>query len=129
LSAHWHVQTEDRAQLAAELKALETRVYELDEAMREAVYRQRYSGEPEATAKGADDLWHLVRKLDWVMTRVRAVEAKLLLLEKMNDRVSEDQWEPGEGEAAAMVVAASTSDRLAVEVHRDVPSAHGRGSK
>ncbi len=80
MSAHWHVQTEDRVRLAAELRTLEARVYELDEAMRDAVYRQRYSGEPDETAKGADDLWHLVRKLDWVMTRVRAVEAKLLLV-------------------------------------------------
>jgi hypothetical protein len=113
------VQLEDRAKLSEDLKALNRRVYELDEDIRDAIYRHRYSTNPEETARGADDLWHLVSELDRLMTVIRGVEAKLLLLQKTADRVAVDQRESREQTAATCIGAENVSARVAVEVHRD----------
>jgi hypothetical protein len=117
LSANWHVQLEDRTKLSAELKALDSRLYALDESIRDAIYRQRYISDPEESARGADDLWHLVSDLDRLMTRIRAVEAKLLLLQEMADRVASTG--SGEQTAAACIGADEAALRVGVEVDRD----------
>jgi hypothetical protein len=83
LSANWHVRREDRARLRAELAALDARLNELDQRRREAFNRQRYGRSPENRSKAAYDLENLVAEMDRVMTRSRAVEGKLLLLQKL----------------------------------------------
>ena len=129
MSAFWHVEIEDPARLAVELRTLDGRACELDEAIRGAVYRQRYSSEPEETAKGADDLWHLVSELNRLMTRVRAVEAKLLLLRKKAEPVATGLKGPGEREIISIRIGwGDVSADVSVEVHRDLPLASNAGS-
>jgi DNA repair exonuclease SbcCD ATPase subunit len=83
LSANWHVRPEDRARLRAELAALDARLNELDQRRREAFDRQRYGRSAENCSTAAEDLEKLVAEMDRVMTRSRAVEGKLLLLQKL----------------------------------------------
>ena len=93
LSANWHVRREDRARLRAELAELDARLNELDQRRREAFDRQRYGRSAENRSTAADDLENLVAEMDRVMTRSRAVEGKLLLLQKMA-RKSDDGGGP-----------------------------------
>jgi hypothetical protein len=77
--------------------------------MRDAVYRQRYSGCRDKAA-AAVHLRVLVAEMDRVMTRSRAVEGKLLVLEKMTRLAA----------VAADTQGSSSNqpNRVAVEVHR-----------
>ncbi|HEX2136899.1 MAG TPA: hypothetical protein VHG30_13510 [Microvirga sp.] len=112
MSAQWHVRAEDRVRLSAELAGLDLRLHELDARIRDAINRQRYGRTPEEAAAGADDLRRFLREQDRLMTRTRAVEAKLLLLQKLSDALT--------GPSAAPESRPSEpSDRVAVEVDRD----------
>jgi len=118
----WHVGIQDRPRLVAELADLDRRLLELDDAIRHATNRQRYGGTPEETARAGEDLARLVADLDRLMTRKRAVEGKLLLIEKMA-ATPQHEGKPGrdrDGERNEW------ADRLAVEVWRRLHE-HGTG--
>jgi hypothetical protein len=69
----------ESSKLEEELKALDLRQQELEARIREAQHRQRYSREPEAAALARADEQRLVKELDHLMTRSRAIEGRLLL--------------------------------------------------
>jgi predicted nucleic acid-binding Zn-ribbon protein len=69
----------DRVKLEEELKSLDLRQQQLEARIREARDRQRYSREPQVAAQAVADEEALVRELDHLMTRSRAVEGRLLL--------------------------------------------------
>jgi hypothetical protein len=91
LLAIWHVRNDDRARLRAEMAVLEARLHRLDRRKREAINRQRYSRSAEEAARAGDDLKNLVTEMERLMTRSRAVEGKLLLLQKL----AEESVDPG----------------------------------
>jgi uncharacterized membrane protein YccC len=69
----------DQTKLEEELDALDARRLELDAAIRDAQNRQRYGREPEAVERARAEEEALVKDLDHLMTRYRAVEGRLLL--------------------------------------------------
>jgi predicted nucleic acid-binding Zn-ribbon protein len=71
----------DRKKLEEELNALDEQRSRLDAAIRDAQNRQRYGREPDAVAKARADEASLVKDLDHLMTRYRALEAQLLLVQ------------------------------------------------
>jgi hypothetical protein len=111
LSANWHVRPEDRARLRAELAALDARLYELDQRRRQAINRQRYSRCAEDVARATEDLKKLVTEMDRLMTRSRAVEGKLLLLQKL----PLTRGDPGRDFGGS---SGGVSERVIVEVYR-----------
>lgn len=120
MSAIWHIRTEDRARLSAELTRLDSRLLALDDRIRDATNRQRY-GSPEEMARVAHELDSLAADLDRLMTRERAIEAKLLLLQKESG--SDDQrtgMAPPRSVAPTSRELREAAERLAVEVHRGV---------
>ena len=112
MSANWHVRPEDRARLRAELAALDARLHELDQRRRKAIIRQRYSRSPEDVTAAADNLKNLVSEMDRLMTRSRAVEGKLLLLQKLAPESADPGRDPGASSG-------DVSERVMVEVYRD----------
>jgi predicted nucleic acid-binding Zn-ribbon protein len=69
----------DRTKLEEELTGLDRRRVQLDAAIRDAQNRQRYSHEPVMVEKARTEEAALVRELDHLMTRYRALEGRLLL--------------------------------------------------
>jgi hypothetical protein len=69
----------DRIKLEEELDALDVRRVELDAAIRDAQNRQRYGREPEKVEQARVEEAALMRDLDHLMTRYRALEGRLLL--------------------------------------------------
>ena len=69
----------DEAELQGELEALDSQRLKLDAAIRDAQNRQRYGREPQDVEKAQADEAALVKELDHLMTRYRAVEGRLLL--------------------------------------------------
>ncbi|HEY7386222.1 MAG TPA: hypothetical protein VH743_21385 [Beijerinckiaceae bacterium] len=69
----------DRVKLEQELKALDLQQQQLEARLREARNRQRYSREPEVAAHAVAEEEVLIKELDHLMTRSRAVEGRLLL--------------------------------------------------
>ena len=69
----------DPAVLQQELVTLDARRLELDARLRDAVARQRYAPDQDGAMQARSDETSLLVELDRVMTRIRAVEAKLLL--------------------------------------------------
>ena len=120
MTANWHVRPEDQDRLRAELAALDTHLHELDQRLWEAIHRQRYSRTPEDIVRAADDLKHLVTEMDRLMTRSRAVEGKLLLLQKLAPKPADPGRNPGASSSDA-------SERLAVEVYREPPGTKMNG--
>ena len=114
MSANWHVRPRDRAGLLAELAALDLRLHELDHKTWQAIERQRYSTIPEDVERAAGDLKKLASEMDWLMTRIRAVEGKLLLLQKTATRAerSGGRANPEPNDPA---------EPSRVEVYRDLP--------
>jgi hypothetical protein len=76
----WQVSPAEAASLLAELAALDGERYRLDELIREAIARKRYSPEREAAARAGDEEQSLIVAMDRLMTRIRGVEGRLLLL-------------------------------------------------
>jgi hypothetical protein len=73
---------EDQARLRSELHRLDERQIELDRKLRDAACRLRFCGDPDGLRQArADEREHLAA-LDRLMTRIRAVEAKLLLIRR-----------------------------------------------
>ena len=69
----------DVARLRDELADLADRQGKIDAILRDAALRQRYGRDPESIAKAKEDEQRHLVLLDRLMTRIRAVEAKLLL--------------------------------------------------
>ena len=69
----------DRRKLEEELDALDARRLELDAAIRDAQNRQRYGREPGTVEGARAEEAVLMKDLDHLMTRYRAVEGRLLL--------------------------------------------------
>lgn len=69
----------DQPALWQELATLDQRRQDCDHRLREALDRQRYSSDPGAGEAAKADERRLMGELDRVMTRIRAVEGKLLL--------------------------------------------------
>jgi hypothetical protein len=69
----------DVVRLREELADLSDRHGKLDAMLRDAALRQRFGADPESIAKAKDDERNHLLVLDRLMTRMRAVEAKLLI--------------------------------------------------
>lgn len=69
----------NEAALRQELTALDTRRLDLDARLRDAVARQRYARDRALTEQARSEEAALLADMDRLMTRIRAVEAKLLL--------------------------------------------------
>ena len=69
----------DPRKLEEELDALDARRLQLDAAIRDAQNRQRYGRDPGTVDGARAEEATLVRDLDHLMTRYRAVEGRLLL--------------------------------------------------
>jgi hypothetical protein len=76
----WQVFPEEEARLSAELAALDAERYRLDQKIREAVDRLRYSLDPEEVARATAEERDFLIKIDRLMTRIRGLEGRLLLL-------------------------------------------------
>jgi hypothetical protein len=72
-------QSSDLTVLHEKRRALQERLGEIDQLLRDARDRQRFSSNAEGAAKALDDERAYLLELDSVMTRIRAVEGKLLL--------------------------------------------------
>jgi hypothetical protein len=71
----------DRDRLARELAQLDAALKAASLRLSEAAARQRYLAPSEAEAANTDKQ-RLVREMDRIMTRIRAVEAKLAILNR-----------------------------------------------
>jgi hypothetical protein len=77
----WQVSPKDESRLLAELAHLDGERYRLDNVIRDAVDRKRYSSDPDEAARAsAAERCYLV-EMDRLMTRIRGVEGRLLLLQ------------------------------------------------
>ena len=119
MSANWHVREGDRARLRAELADLDARLHELDQKIRESIYHHRYSRDPGVVERAAHALKKLVSEMDRLMIRMRAVEGKLLVLQKR----SESAGAPSVGSEPV----SDEPGRLVVDVYRDLPDSERRG--
>lgn len=72
-------QSSDLAALHEKRRALQERLIEIDQRLRNARDRQRFSSDAAGAAKALDDERAYLLELDGLMTRIRAVEGKLLL--------------------------------------------------
>jgi hypothetical protein len=79
LIATWHLMTVDQARLSEELCDLDAKQHVLDLKIREAADQQRYSSDVRQRDRAAQDEASYVAEMDRLMTRMRAVEAQLLL--------------------------------------------------
>ena len=79
LIATWHLMTVDQARLSEELCDLDAKQHVLDMKIREAADQQRYSPDPQQVTRAAQDEAAYVAEMDRLMTRIRVVEAQLLL--------------------------------------------------
>ena len=77
--ATWHLVTVDQARLSSELCGLDARQHALDMKIREAAQRQRYSRDQQQVTQAVQEEAAYVAEMDRLMTRIRAVEAQLLL--------------------------------------------------
>ncbi len=71
--------TSEQVKLQEELNALDAERLRLDAAIRDAQNRQRYGRDPQAVQKAGTEEAALVKELDRLMTRYRALEGRLLL--------------------------------------------------
>jgi uncharacterized protein YhaN len=69
----------DSAALRQELAVLDARRLDFDARLRDAVARQRFAPDETAAERARSDEAALLAEMDRLMTRIRAVEAKLLL--------------------------------------------------
>ena len=77
--ATWHLVTVDQARLSEELGDLDAKQRALDIKIRVAAQRQRYSRDQQQVTQAVQDEAAYVAEMDRLMTRIRAVEAQLLL--------------------------------------------------
>jgi hypothetical protein len=92
----WQVDPEEETPLSAELAALDAERYRLDQVIREAVDRKRYSSDPDEVARAAAEERTYLVQMDQLMTRIRALEGRLLLLHPEGLTVPSAQSRAGE---------------------------------
>jgi len=80
--ATWHLVTTDHVRLSEELYSLDARQHALNMKVRAAADRQHYCTEPGQKAQAAQDEATYMAEMDRLMTRIRAIEAQLLLKAK-----------------------------------------------
>ena len=80
--ATWHLVSVDPVGLSEELCALDAQQHALERKIRNAVDRQRFSSDVQQRAQASQDERVYVAEMDRLMTRMRAVEAQLLLKEE-----------------------------------------------
>jgi predicted nucleic acid-binding Zn-ribbon protein len=80
--ATWHLVTTDQVRLSEELCSLDARQHALDMKVRAAADQQRYCTDPGQKAQAAQDEATYMAEMDRLMTRIRAIEAQLLLKAK-----------------------------------------------
>jgi hypothetical protein len=76
----WQVVPEEETRLSAKRAALDAERYRLDQVIREAVDRKRYCSDPDEVARAAADERTYLVQMDQLMTRIRGLEGRLLLL-------------------------------------------------
>ena len=69
----------DLVALHEKRRVLQERLMDIDSRLRDARDRQRFSRDAASTAKALDDERAYLLELDTLMTRIRAVEGKLIL--------------------------------------------------
>jgi predicted nucleic acid-binding Zn-ribbon protein len=72
----------EEARLREELLDLDRRREHLDRKIEDAVRRQRYAPSPDEVDRAKSDERSVLSEMDRLMTRIRAVEGKLLQLRK-----------------------------------------------
>ena len=80
--ATWHLVTTDRVRRSKELGDLDARRHALDTKVRPAADQRRYSADAHQKAQAAQEEAVYMAEMDRLMTRIRAVEAQLLLVAK-----------------------------------------------
>jgi hypothetical protein len=76
----WQVDPDEKPRLSAKLAALDAERYFLDQVIREALDRKRYSSDPDEVARAAAEERSYLLQMDRLMTRIRGLEGRLLLL-------------------------------------------------
>jgi hypothetical protein len=76
----WQVVPEEDTRLSAQLAELDAERYRLDQVIREAVDRKRYSSDPNEVARAAAEERTYLVQMNQLMTRIRGLEGRLLLL-------------------------------------------------
>src|SRR5215211_4781183 len=74
----WQVDPDEKPRLSAKLAALDAERYFLDQVIREAL--ERYSSDPDEVARAAAEERSYLLQMDRLMTRIRGLEGRLLLL-------------------------------------------------
>jgi uncharacterized protein with PIN domain len=82
MKALWHTSPADDVKLREELASLDAQQHRLDAKIRMAGHRQRYLSDPEQVARAFEEERSLLTKLDQLMTRIRAVEGRLALIQQ-----------------------------------------------
>src|SRR5687767_5208012 len=78
--AMWQVFPEEEARLSGQLAVHDAERYRLDQEIRKAIDRKRYSLDPEEVARAAAAERTYLLKMDRLMTSIRSREGRLLLL-------------------------------------------------
>jgi hypothetical protein len=91
----WQVDPDEKPRLSAKLAALDAERYFLDQVIREALDRKRYSSEPDEVARAAAEERRYLVQMDRLMTRIRGLEGRLLLLHPEGFTVRSSQTRAG----------------------------------
>jgi hypothetical protein len=83
----WQVSRSDEEKLLAELATLDAERSRLDDLIRDTVDRKRYSSDPQQRAGASAEERSYLVEMDRLMTRIRGVEGRLLLLHPQGLRV------------------------------------------
>jgi hypothetical protein len=78
--ADWHIAAGDKAWLRTQLDVLASRQRRIDDMIRDAADRQRFSKDREDIERAREDERRYLKALDAVMTAMRAIEVKLMLM-------------------------------------------------
>jgi hypothetical protein len=89
--AMWQVSARDEETLLAELARLDAERSRLDDLIREAVDRKRYSSDPEQRARASAEERCYLAEMDRLMTRIRGLEGRLYFCTRKALR-----WDPRE---------------------------------
>jgi hypothetical protein len=91
----WQVDPDEKPRLSAKRAALDAERYFLDQVIREALDRKRYSSDPDEAARAAAEERRYLVQMDRLMTRIRGLEGRLLLLHPEGLTVPSSQTRAG----------------------------------
>jgi hypothetical protein len=80
MSADWHVARCDKVWVLTQLSILAARQRHLEDKIRLAVYRQRFSSSASEVERARQDELDCLKSLDSILTSIRAIEGKLSLM-------------------------------------------------